>query len=267
MGVLQTFEKRLAGLVEGAFAKVFKGSVEPVEIAKALAAEADGHAVVSANRTLIPNSFLVELGPRDYDRLAPYSEALGTELSAMVREHADEHRYSFVGPVTVALGHDGTLDTGVFRVHAEVSADGAYTPQSDQPAAPAATPAPPAPAPTPEAAPAPPLDILRPAPTPPRPASVAPARLHFEDGRALDLVAAVTRIGRSREADLRLDDGAVSRQHAEIRRDTDGSHVLVDLGSTNGTLVDGEKVSSMRLVDGARVSIGATTLTYRSRQV
>ena len=131
MGVLQTFEKRLAGLVEGAFAKVFKGSVEPVEIAKALAAEADGHAVVSANRTLVPNSFLVELGPRDYDRLAPYSEALGGELAALVREHADEHHYSFVGPVSVALAHDGTLDTGVFRVHAEVSAYGAYTPQTD----------------------------------------------------------------------------------------------------------------------------------------
>lgn len=263
MGVLQTFEKRLAGLVEGAFAKVFKGSVEPVEIAKALTAEADGHAVVSANRTLVPNSFLVELGPRDYDRLAPYSEALGGELAAMVREHADEHRYSFVGPVTVALGHDGTLDTGVFRVHAEVSAEGAYTPQADEPA----PVAPPTAEPTPDAdAPELSPQIATPEPTPPRPVSVAPARLHFDDGRAFDLVSAVTRIGRSREADLRLDDSAVSRQHAEIRRDTDGSHVLVDLGSTNGTELDGEKITSARLSDGARFSIGATTLTYRARQ-
>ena len=115
----------------------------------------------------------------------------------------------------------------------------------------------------PEVAPA----IASPAPTPPRPASIAPARLIFDDGRAFDLVAAVTRIGRSREADLRLDDGGVSRQHAEIRRDTDGTHVLVDLGSTNGTQLDGAKISTARLVDGSRVSIGATTLTYRSRQV
>jgi hypothetical protein len=277
MGVLLSFEKRLASIVEGTFAKVFKGSVEPVEIAKALTAEADAHKVVSANRTLVPNSYHVELGPKDHERLAPYAEPLGAELAAMVREHAEEQRYAFVGPVIVTLGLDAGLDTGVFRVHAEVSPDGAYTPQ-----APIAHP-PPAPRPVtlaPAAVPVPVPPLLSPsthlppeterraAPPPARVAPPAaptvPARLLFEDGRVFDVVSSLTRLGRSREADLRLDDTAVSRQHAEIRRDGDGRHVLVDLGSTNGTLLNGSRVSTSKLRDGDVVTIGAAVLTYRA---
>jgi hypothetical protein len=278
MGVLLSFEKRLASIVEGTFAKVFKGSVEPVEIAKALTAEADAHKVVSANRTLVPNSYHVDLGPKDHERLAPYAEPLGAELAAMVREHAEEQRYAFVGPVIVTLGLDAGLDTGVFRVHAEVSPDGAYTPQAPIVPPPAAAPAPFAPPPAPVPLPVPPLltpSTQRPPETErrttPPPARIAPpaapavpARLLFEDGRAFDLVASLTRIGRSREADLRLDDTAVSRQHAEIRRDGDGRHVLVDLGSTNGTLLNGSRVSTSKLRDGDVVTIGAAVLTYRA---
>ena len=56
MGVLQAFEKRLGGLVEGAFAKLFKGEVQPVEIAGALAREADNRrSVVGQGRVLVPN--------------------------------------------------------------------------------------------------------------------------------------------------------------------------------------------------------------------
>jgi pSer/pThr/pTyr-binding forkhead associated (FHA) protein len=88
--------------------------------------------------------------------------------------------------------------------------------------------------------------------------------LLLDDGRAFDLVPQVVRIGRSREADLRLDDTAVSRVHAEIRRDGDGQHLLVDLGSTNGTLLNGGRVSTARLRDGDEVGIGAALLVYRA---
>jgi pSer/pThr/pTyr-binding forkhead associated (FHA) protein len=57
----------------------------------------------------------------------------------------------------------------------------------------------------------------------------------------------------------------VSRHHAELRRDTDGSYLLVDLGSTNGTMVNGERTATAHLRDGDRVGVGAATLTYRAR--
>ncbi|MGZ6792080.1 MAG: DUF3662 domain-containing protein, partial [Mycobacteriales bacterium] len=73
MGVLQRFERRLEGLVEGAFAKAFGGWVEPVEVAAALTREAeDKKAIVAAGRVLVPNAYTVELGPSDADRLREY---------------------------------------------------------------------------------------------------------------------------------------------------------------------------------------------------
>jgi hypothetical protein len=123
VGVLQRFERRLGGLVEGAFAKVFKGDVQPVEIASALQRETDDRkTVVGQGKVLVPNDFVVELGQHDFDRLHPWAGPLGEELAAMVREHAAEQRYSFVGPVTVALELMPNIDAGQFRVRSGVTA-------------------------------------------------------------------------------------------------------------------------------------------------
>ena len=122
MGVLQRFERRIGGVVEGIFARAFKSEVQPVEVAAALQRELDDQAaVVGRDRTLVPNQFVVELGNHDYDRLAPYEKPLTDELAAMVREHATDQRYSFVGPVQVRLLLVHALETGVFRVRSEVA--------------------------------------------------------------------------------------------------------------------------------------------------
>jgi pSer/pThr/pTyr-binding forkhead associated (FHA) protein len=81
-------------------------------------------------------------------------------------------------------------------------------------------------------------------------------------GREHPLVASVTVIGRGAEADLRLADTGVSRAHAEVL--LDGPEVrLTDLGSTNGTLVNGRRISAAVLVDGDRIEVGATPLVFR----
>lgn len=126
MGVLQRFERRVENLVNGAFARAFKAEVQPVEVAAALARECDNRkAIVARGRTMVPNSFVVELGPHDFERLNQYAGALGTELSDLVRGHADEQGYAFLGPVTVALEGNADLDTGVFRVRSAALAPGA----------------------------------------------------------------------------------------------------------------------------------------------
>ena len=68
MGVLQRFEHRLEGMVEGAFARAFKSELQPVEVASAVQREMDDRAaIVAQGRTLVPNDFVVETGP---DRLS-----------------------------------------------------------------------------------------------------------------------------------------------------------------------------------------------------
>jgi hypothetical protein len=85
--VLQRFERRLEDLVGGAFARLFKGQVEPVEIAKALQREADeNRAVMGGGRVLVPNRYVVELGPSDHERLAPWETQLTRTLAEMVQE-------------------------------------------------------------------------------------------------------------------------------------------------------------------------------------
>jgi len=125
MGVMDRFERRLDRMVSGTFARAFKSEVQPVEVAAALQRECDDRAaIVTRGRTMVPNEFDVELGQHDYDRLAMYAEPLGAELAAMVREHADEQGYQFVGPVVVRLVMMDDLETGMFRILSGAVASG-----------------------------------------------------------------------------------------------------------------------------------------------
>ena len=252
MGVMDRFEKGIERAVNGVFAKAFRADVQPVEIASALRKACDDRAaVISRGRTLVPNAFVVELGPSDHERLGEYADALGDELVANVHEHAERQRYAFVGPVSVEFEQVDDLDTGVFRVRtATVKARDARE-DVEQPQR-ASDPPRPAPSPVSAATPGrrPWLDI---------------------DGHAYPLVGSVTVVGRGDEADIVVDDPGVSRRHAEIRVTTDGPHLVAtlrDLGSTNGTLVDGSRVGrgaeSAALTNGTTVTVGRTRATYRS---
>jgi hypothetical protein len=132
MGVLQRFERRIEEMVNRPFARAFKAEVQPVEIASALQRECDDRAaIVARGRTMVPNAFTVALGESDHERLSVYAEALGSELAAMVREHAEEQGYAFIGPVTVAFERDDELPTGRFQVR---SAPSPGPPRTSRPA-------------------------------------------------------------------------------------------------------------------------------------
>lgn len=121
MGVLQRFERRLEGLVGTAFARLFKGQVEPVEVAKALQREAEARrAIVGQDRVLVPNRYVVELGPTDHDRLAPWETQLTNTLAEMVQEHVDDEGWSTFGDIEVTLARNEELGTGMFNVSSSV---------------------------------------------------------------------------------------------------------------------------------------------------
>jgi hypothetical protein len=256
--VLQRFERRLGGLVEGAFAKVFKGEVQPVEIASALQREADDRkTVVGEGKVLVPNDFVVELGSTDYTRLAPYEGPLGNELASMVREHADEQGYSFVGPVAVHLERVPDLETGIFRVRSGVSAGDLAEGRVAVLTSPAASDL--------DAAGAGPPGTL-----PGRPRLVLSTGGKAQQGspesrgeeQTFFLTSSVTVIGRSADADLRLADPGVSRRHAELRLEGEAI-VLVDTGSTNGVRVNDTPTTRRQLAPGDRIELGSTTLVYQ----
>ncbi|MEV6961985.1 DUF3662 and FHA domain-containing protein [Streptomyces sp. NPDC051207] len=283
MGVLKKFEQRLEGLVNGTFAKVFKSEVQPVEIAGALQRECDNNATIwNRDRTVVPNDFIVELSAPDFERLSPYSGQLGDELAGMVRDYAKQQRYTFMGPIKVHLEKADDLDTGLYRVRsrtlASSSSQQAPAPAAGRPAAAGGYGYPP-PGPQPAGAPpmpaAPPPGAGRPGgygyPQPaaaPRPGAVPPGtrtRHWIEiNGTRHQISRATLVLGRSTDADVRIDDPGVSRRHCEIRTGTPST--IQDLGSTNGIVVDGQHTTRATLRDGSRIVVGSTTVIYRQAE-
>jgi hypothetical protein len=259
VSVLQRFEKRLEGLVEGAFAKVFKGVVHPVEILNAMQREAEAHkAILAGGRTLVPNRYVIDLSPYDHSRLAPYAAALAQELAQSQAEFIGEQAWTVYGDVIVEIERGEGLDTGMFRVTAEVFS-------GDQVPQPAPYEQHPPPPPPPGYPPQPYEQQGHPGGPPPGMPPMGGqrnARLVSGDGRTYPLAIGSTVIGRGDQATLRLPDVGISRRHARI--DYDGNQVvLTDLGSTNGSMVNGQRVSAVALNPGDMLQIGTTTLTFR----
>jgi hypothetical protein len=117
LGYLDKFEKTLEKKVTGLFSKTFKSGLEPVEIASAIRQEMDAKAsILSRERILVPNSYLVQLSPQDYERLSDLGEPLIEELSKLCSEHASNQRFQFGDLLDIALSQDASLALGQLSV-------------------------------------------------------------------------------------------------------------------------------------------------------
>ncbi|MFC7403941.1 FhaA domain-containing protein [Georgenia alba] len=225
MGVLDRFEKRVERLVSAAFAKAFRSEVKPVEIASDIRREMDDRAAaVSRGRTVAPNEYIVELSPTDLQHVNDFgADTLADEMVGAATDHASSQRYSFVGPVEVRFVEDESLSTGQFTVRS-ATRRGAVAPAT------AASPS----------ARHPIIDI---------------------DGERYLLTGPVTVVGRGSEADVVVDDTGVSRKHLEIKV-TPAGVIATDLGSTNGTFVEGHRIDAATLVDGNTITVGRTRIMF-----
>ena len=293
MSVLRTIEQKIEGLFEGVFGRAFRTHVQPVELARKLTKEMDDHRMVSVSRTYAPNEFTLFLGPGDRTQFADYEASLVLELQDFLAEHARREGYVLLAPPTVTIDTDKNLPLGHFGIATrmvqaaradrprrgaepvlpppvpDLESDEAAPPNGELPPVPDAPPldlgtvaaaaAPPPPQPETMIAAPPAADERAPSAVP-EPAQGIAAALVGQDGRR-PLVKPVSVLGRSRECDIVVADNNVSRQHAEIRAEG-GVHWLVDLDSTNGTLVNGKKVKRVQLDSGDRIELGSTELVF-----
>jgi hypothetical protein len=302
VGVLQRFERRLEGLVGTAFARLFKGQVEPVEVAKALQREAElKRSIIGQDRVLVPNRYVVELGPSDHERLAPWESQLANTLAEMVQESIDDEGWSTFGDIEVRLARNEDLRTGMFTVSSTVDPNAGprrrpYNSLS-MPAIPVSEgfhqPSPVGPGGGPAAQ----YDSAyggeygqpryngyeqggydpygqggysaqqQYGPPPTAPPAYARSRVRHlltVDGSELwhELHVGSNVVGRGQDADLRLPDTGVSRRHVDVQFDG-AAAVLHDLGSTNGTTVNGHRTQSWQLQHGDVIRLGHTVLVYR----
>lgn len=250
MSVLRTLEAKIAGLVEGTFARAFKSEVRPVEIARKLVKEMDDNKVVSLSRTYAPNEYVVWLSPADREQFGSYESDLHDELVGYLLEHARGEGLTLLTRPQIEFRTDDRLRLGSFGIQPRAVRTGAG------------------------AEPAEPVhqgdhghtmvysvaerlsDPLQ-APHPRR----GVARLHYE-GRTAIVGSGGAVIGRSRDCDVVLADDNVSRRHAELRP-SGGSWIIVDLGSTNGVKVNGRSISGPQsLKSGDTLELGGSELTF-----
>lgn len=224
MGFLDRIEKGVENVAGRAMSR-FSAEVEPIEIASKLRETMDKRAATfSRDRSVVPNVFRIHLSSQDAARVREWGEAeMVRQMEDVVTSHAGAQGYSFVGPVEVTFLADEALASPAIEVESSTRRGAA------------------APAAAAQASQTHPiLDI---------------------DGQRYLLTGPVTVIGRGSEADIVVDDSGVSRRHLEIRL-TQGHAIATDLGSTNGTYVEGHRVDAATLLDGNTLTIGRTRILF-----
>jgi len=242
LSLIGRFEQRLERGVEGFFARLFRSGVHPVEIGKRLLRVMEDGRTVALRRTYVPNVYRITIGPEDYERLAPLEAKLVEELEIFLSEAARQRDWSLADSPRVSFATDGGLSAGEFRVAAEAVA---LTP-------PARTRA--------EAGSGTPGGRQQPEAEP----EGEPSLVLLDNDEAVRTLAVGrrVRIGRQADNDLVVTDPGVSRHHAEVTNER-GTCTLRDLGSTNGTLVNGTRVGEHALRDGDRIQIGSSVIEFR----
>jgi Protein of unknown function (DUF3662)/FHA domain len=295
MNLLKSVESTIANLVEGAFGRMFRSEVRPIELAHKLAREMDEHRTASVSRVYAPNEYMVWLSPQDRARYEGVEDDVIDELCAYLLEHARREQLILASQPHIAFHTDERLALGEFGIQARSVRLGRQSDHSQRPGradAQAAragasdrVPAAPGPGPGTQSGGLEPGGLERTA----NPQSVEehgqtmiysssagvrgavdetharrqPVRaLLAVGGRRLLLPPGGGIVGRSRECDIVLDDVGVSRRHAEIRPRPDG-WTVEDLGSTNGVLVNGRDARDAQLLHpGDRIELGSTEIIF-----
>lgn len=285
MGILHGLERRLRGAFDTTFARLFGGSVQPAEVSAALQREAAAGVTHQSGRAVAPNRYTVELGPSDAadvgDDMRRVSDALGDMLGGYVRDQG----WDTFANVQVTLRESDRLHTGQFRVSsiidpsvgagreatrydvspggAPIAGRGQYGEFPDNYPEP---PYPPQPYEQPyeQHHPQPSLSHAHQSSEPP-PAAASPT-LIVEDGtgRSYPLHRGSNVVGRGQTAALRLADTAVSREHLDVYFDGH-SAIVHDLGSTNGTTVNGSPIQTWQLADGDVIRLGTSAVVFSAR--
>ena len=216
---LKGFERRLERAIEGTFARAFKSGLRPVEVGRRLVREMDDNRSVDVRgRTVVPNSFTVELSPDDHAQFAEIADTMARELAEAAREHARDEGYSFLGPVGVTIEASDRLRAGAFSIDARLK-EGV--------------------------------------------GGAGAGSLILPTGERIPLGEKTITIGRKPESTIVLGDPNASRNHAEVRPHGAG-FVVVDMGSTNGSRVNGVRVSHQELVDGDELTFGNTRIRFEA---
>jgi hypothetical protein len=251
MPPLAAIERFFERLFERPSARLFRTRVQPVQIQRRIERAMETGRRPTADRSLVPNRFIVHLHPDELAGFDGVADELASGLADEALSFARVHHYALADRPQVDLVADPTIPRSDIRVEARFSSQAANGPGTHDDGSAASA------APSGHADPTPTVVFTVPQSTAPR----AVLRVTDPDGRSrvFNIEAGGLTIGRAEDNDLVARDGRVSRHHGRIvgRR---GTLVYADLGSTNGSKVNGEPVTEVVLGVDDQLEIGDTIL-------
>jgi hypothetical protein len=252
MGVLQDFEKRLEGAVEGFFARAFRSGLQPIELAKAVQRYAEDHQHVTSDGVVVPNVYRVQVSEKDHERLSTFGASLPRELGEVVVSTAADRGWSLRGPVKIRVEAAEQVRVGRYQLMGRVEAvgDAAARPAQQRPA--------PSPEPAAQRDDRAEIDRTMVVGAVPR-ASMQLKVVSGGPSNSAPVTGTRFVVGRLPSCGLTLDDTTVSREHAALVRRGD-TWWVVDLGSTNGTKVNGRRAAEQPVSVGDRLELGDIVL-------
>ncbi len=249
-------ERSFENIFDGLFSRAFKSGVKPLQLGRRLLQVVDAERDIDAQgRRVVPNSYLVQLSPADREGFADIESTLVQELTAALREYIAQEGYHVDGKARVALRTNPDLRKGKFEIDSRNIASDQSAEKSDN-AAPHATDA----LPSDNIPVSPPVLSMVPGVG----VDVAPAVLTLPGGQRIELHEGHYVLGRHLENDIVVNDSNVSRKHAEFVCAA-GEVVVRDLGSTNGTKVNGVAISGEQLLQhGDVINLGTAQITFEA---
>lgn len=237
MSALSRFEQFMEQMVEGSVARLFRSPVQPVEIARRLERAMESQQTISVRRVIVPSFYKAYLNPQDFVAFQPVRADLEREMATYLSELAAERNFTMLEHPRVQLADDPAVSRRGIQVVAEMTnAQSGESTQVMQVAGAQATPA---------------------------RKGYAMLLLQASDGpQPIPVESTTMTIGRGLSNDIILEDTRVSRHHAQLRYKS-RRFWITDLGSTNGTTVNGERVNETALRDGDVISLGGLELTFR----
>lgn len=252
MGVLSRIEALLERLFE-APAGLFGARLQPVILSKRIERAMDTNKTFGDDGVIVPNHYDVHLNPSDFAVFASYRGSLEDDLGHGVLARARRERYQLVSRPKVRIVADRGVRRGDVRVAANVVDDRGDPVRAATAARPAGSD----------------TMVFRPAPGPPAPASAMRAYLLVSTAGQppvqFDLGGPLISIGRASDNDIVLDDPLVSRHHCQLKLQH-GAYGFADLGSRNGSAVNGQAVSEIALGPGDVIGIGQTAIEFQVRE-
>jgi len=268
MSILRDFRDELGVDPEPIHRRLLRSGVRPTELAEAVQEYLREQQEVTDDGVLAPNVLRITLGTKDHERLARYGVALPRALGTVVVETAAEQNWTLVGPIKVRIDRDDLLKPGAYRLVGRVEPVEGWGGLSDPTADRSGTAAP-------HAGSLGPVHASDHAPEPTSDhgsgsgaaASAGPSdaggitdptlmvRTGVDAGATLVLDGRRVTAGRGSGCDLVVRDTTVSREHAAFVLRGDVWWVL-DLGSTNGTRINGLRAAEHPIVPGDRIELG-----------